>query len=142
VEKIDLAKELKPLYGAPRGRFIVVDVPKLNFLMIDGSGATFHKWKANYGGLDVSDAKWLKALEDENAKLKRLLADAMLDKIGLKELLLVRPPDVRNGPWSAAGIRWARTCGDRYRHGVPVSNYGDWNPPNDRPLAAGPGTEV
>jgi putative transposase len=51
------------------------------------SSATFYKWKAKYGGMDVSDAKRLKALEDENAKLKRLLADAMLDKVGLKELL-------------------------------------------------------
>ena len=51
------------------------------------SSATFYKWKARYGGLDVSYAKRLKALEDENAKLKRLLADAMLDKVGLKELL-------------------------------------------------------
>jgi hypothetical protein len=42
------------------------------------SGATFYKWKAEFGGLDVSEAKRLKALEDENAKLKRLLADAML----------------------------------------------------------------
>ena len=51
------------------------------------SSATFYKWKAKYGGLEVSDAKRLRALEDENAKLKRLLADAMLDKVGLKELL-------------------------------------------------------
>ena len=51
------------------------------------SSATFYKWKAKYGGLDVSDAKRLRALEDENSKLKRLLADAMLDKAGLKELL-------------------------------------------------------
>ena len=51
------------------------------------SSATFYKWKAKYGALDVSDAKRLKALEDENAKLKRLLADAMLDNVGLKELL-------------------------------------------------------
>lgn len=51
------------------------------------SSATFYKWKAKYGGLDVSDAKRLKALEDENAQLKRLPADAMLDKAGLKELL-------------------------------------------------------
>jgi len=42
------------------------------------SSATFYKWKAKYGGLEVSDAKRLKALEDENAKLKRLLAEAML----------------------------------------------------------------
>ena len=51
------------------------------------SSATFYKWKAKYGGLDVSDAKRLKALADENTKLKRLLADAMLDNVGLKELL-------------------------------------------------------
>jgi len=51
------------------------------------SGATFYKWKAKFGGLDVSEAKRLKALEDENAKLKRLLADAMLDNAGLKELI-------------------------------------------------------
>lgn len=51
------------------------------------SGATFYKWKAKYGGLDVSEARRLKALEDENAKLKRLLAEAMLDNAGLKDLL-------------------------------------------------------
>jgi putative transposase len=43
------------------------------------STATFYKWKARYGGLEVSDARRLKALEDENAKLKKLLAEAMLD---------------------------------------------------------------
>ena len=51
------------------------------------SAATLYNWKAKYGGLDVSEAKRLKALEDENAKLKRLLADAMLDAAALKELL-------------------------------------------------------
>lgn len=51
------------------------------------SGATFYKWKSKYGGLDVSEAKRLKALEDENAKLKKLLADAMLDNAALKDLL-------------------------------------------------------
>jgi putative transposase len=51
------------------------------------SSATFYKWKARYGGLDVSDAKRLKALEDENRKLEKLLAEAMLDTVGLKELL-------------------------------------------------------
>jgi putative transposase len=51
------------------------------------SSATFYKWKARYGGLDVSEAKRLKALEDENTRLKRLLADAMLDNAGLKELI-------------------------------------------------------
>ena len=43
------------------------------------SSATFFKWKAKFGGMDVSDARKLKALEDENAKLKKLLAEAMLD---------------------------------------------------------------
>lgn len=51
------------------------------------SSATFYAWKAKYGGMEVSDAKRLKALEDENAKLKRLYADAMLDNAGLRDLL-------------------------------------------------------
>jgi Transposase. len=51
------------------------------------SEATFYTWKAKYGGLEVSEARRLKALEEENAKLKRLLADAMLDNAGLKDLL-------------------------------------------------------
>ena len=51
------------------------------------SEATFYAWKAKYGGLNVSEARRLKALEDENAKRKRLLADAMLDNAGLKDLL-------------------------------------------------------
>lgn len=50
------------------------------------SSATFFKWKARFGGLDVSDARKLKALEDENAKLKKLLAEAMLDVAMLKDL--------------------------------------------------------
>lgn len=51
------------------------------------SEATIYNWKAKYGGLEVSDAKRLRALEDENAKLKRLLAEVMLDNAGLKDLL-------------------------------------------------------
>lgn len=51
------------------------------------SEATFYNWKSKYGGLEVSEAMRLRALEDENAKLKRLLADAMLDNAGLKDLL-------------------------------------------------------
>ena len=51
------------------------------------SSPTFYKWKAKFGGLDVSEARRLKALEDENAKLKRMLADAMLDNVALKDLL-------------------------------------------------------
>ena len=51
------------------------------------SEATFYNWKAKFGGMEVSDAKKLRALEAENAKLKRLLADAELDKLMLKEVL-------------------------------------------------------
>jgi len=51
------------------------------------SDATFYNWKAKYSGVTVSEARWLKELETENAKLKRLLADAELDKAALKGLL-------------------------------------------------------
>ncbi len=50
------------------------------------SSATFFKWKAKYGGLDVSEARRLKMLTDENRKLKKLLAETMLDNAMLKEL--------------------------------------------------------
>ena len=50
------------------------------------SSATFFRWKAKFGGMDVSDARKLKQLEDENGKLKRLLAEAMLDITMLKDL--------------------------------------------------------
>lgn len=50
------------------------------------SSATFFKWKSKFGGMNVSDARRLKALEDENARLKRLLAEAMLDNAMLKDL--------------------------------------------------------
>jgi putative transposase len=49
--------------------------------------ASVYQWKAKFGGMDVSEAKRLRALEDENAKLKRMLADAMLDNVALKDLL-------------------------------------------------------
>jgi putative transposase len=51
------------------------------------SPATFYKLKARYDGMDLSDTKRLKQLEDENAKLKRLVADVMLDNVVLKDLL-------------------------------------------------------
>ena len=51
------------------------------------SEATLYNWKAKYGGMDVSDAKRLRSLEDENRKLKKLLAELMLDQAALKELL-------------------------------------------------------
>jgi putative transposase len=50
------------------------------------SEATFYKWKSKFGGMDVSDAKRLKSLEDENAKLKKLLAETMLDNAILKDI--------------------------------------------------------
>ena len=50
------------------------------------SEATFYKWKAKFGGLEVSEAKRLRTLEDENAKLKKLLAEAMLDIAVLKDI--------------------------------------------------------
>ena len=66
------------------------------------SSATFYAWKAKYGGMDVSDAKRLKALEEETAKFKRLYADAMLDNTVLKDSLgkmydLPRPGKARVG---------------------------------------------
>ena len=51
------------------------------------SAATFYKWKAKFGGMDLSDARRLKTLEQENSRLKRLLAEAELDKAILKDLL-------------------------------------------------------
>jgi putative transposase len=50
------------------------------------SSATFYKWKAKYGGLEVSEARRLKVLEDENRRLKKLLAEAMLDNAMLKDV--------------------------------------------------------
>jgi len=51
------------------------------------SDATFYKWRSKYGGMEVADAKRLKALESENAKLKKLLAEQMMDVATLKEML-------------------------------------------------------
>ena len=51
------------------------------------SDATFYKWRSRYGGMEVSEAKRLKALEEENAQLKRLLAESMLDVSTLREML-------------------------------------------------------
>ena len=50
------------------------------------SSPTFYKWKAKYGGMDVSEARRLKVLETENARLKKLLAEAMLDNAMLKDV--------------------------------------------------------
>jgi putative transposase len=51
------------------------------------SDASYYKWKAKFGGMDVSDAKRLRALEEENSKLKRLLADALLDNAAVKDVV-------------------------------------------------------
>ena len=63
------------------------------------SEATLYNWKAKYGDMDVSDAKRLRSLEDENRKLKKLLAESMLDQAALKELLTKKwygpPPSAR-----------------------------------------------
>jgi putative transposase len=78
------------------------------------SSPTFYKWKAKYGGMDMSEARRLKALEDENAKLKRMLADSMLDNVALKNLL-GKSGDVRcassGGGAPAVGLRDERTAG-------------------------------
>ncbi len=68
------------------------------------SDATFYKWRSKYGGMEVSDARRLKTLESENAKLKRVLAEQMMDVVTLKEMLgknfrgLVRGDVPRTGP--------------------------------------------
>ena len=63
-------------------------LPTAELCRKDGlSPATFYKLKAKFGGMDLSDTKRLKQLEDENAKLKRLVADVMLDNVVLKDLL-------------------------------------------------------
>ncbi len=74
----------------------------------DQFGRVSHAWKAKFGGMDVSEAKRLKALEDENAKLKRLLADAMLDASVLKDLP-AKNGDARRCPGSRRHVSRAST---------------------------------
>ena len=78
------------------------------------SSATFYKWKAKYGGLEVSDAKRLKTLEDENGRLKRMVADTMRDNAALKDLL-GKSGDTRgatgSGDVSAPDFRDERAAG-------------------------------
>jgi putative transposase len=62
------------------------------------SEATLYNWKSKFGGMDVSEAKRLKQLQDENGKLKKLLADAMLDNAALKDLL-------SKNVWSAPSVQ-------------------------------------
>ncbi len=73
------------------------------------STATFYAWKAKYGGMDVSEARRLKALEDENTKLKKLLADAMLDNVALKDLL-AKNSDARHPARSGCSSGWRSGC--------------------------------
>ena len=88
------------------------------------STATFYGWKAKFGGMEVSEAKRLKQLEDENAKLKRLLADAMLDNAALKDLMTQKNSDARR---QARGCRPSRVrLRDERAPGVP---------PDPRPIA-------
>ncbi|WP_132896266.1 IS3 family transposase [Sphingomonas sp. PP-CC-3A-396] len=80
------------------------------------SSATYYAWKAKFGGLEVSDAKRLRALEEENGRLKRLLADTMLDNAGLKDLLfkkMVTPAAKREAVahlQAALGMSERRAC--------------------------------
>jgi len=67
------------------------------------SEATLYNWKAKYGGMDVSEAKRLRMLEDENRKLKKLLAESMLDNSALKELLA-------KNVWSAPALQGFSFC--------------------------------
>jgi putative transposase len=66
------------------------------------SEATLYNWKAKFGGMEVSEAKRLKALEEENAKLKKLLADQMLEEAALRELL-------GKNVWSAPSVQGSRS---------------------------------
>jgi putative transposase len=70
------------------------------------SEATFYSWKSKFGGLDVSDARRLKGLEDENRRLKKLLAESMLDNAARKDLLS-KNGDARR---QAAGCRSSQEC--------------------------------
>ena len=78
------------------------------------SSATFYKWKGKYGGLEVSEARRLKALEDENSKLKKLLAEAMLDNAMLKDVASKNGDarrEARSRRSSADFLRGERTAG-------------------------------
>jgi putative transposase len=94
------------------------------------SDATFYNWKSNYGGLEVSEAKRLRVLEAENARLKRLLADAMLDNAALKDLL-GKNGDARCLP--RGGGSFARGLRDERAAGVP----GGWGGPVGCALLSG-----
>jgi putative transposase len=95
------------------------------------SDATVYKWKAKYGGMDVSEAKRLKELEDESARLKRLVADAMLDNAALKDLL-GKSGEARRK--AACG----RASGGKSREERPARVSGDWLVRDDHAVSTGP----
>ena len=95
------------------------------------SSATFYKWKAKYGGLEVSEARRLKALEDENARLKKLLAESILNEAALRDLL------GKNGE----ARRQARCCGASAGQAGSVGAAGlpdCWRGSYDDPLSIAP----
>lgn len=75
------------------------------------SSAAFYKWKAKFGGLDVSEARRLRSLQEENSRLKKLLAEAMLDNVVLKDLASKIFPKTGREPNPDADNR--RICSDR-----------------------------
>src|SRR6187200_3074019 len=96
------------------------------------SDASIYNWKASFGGMDVSEARRLKSLEDENARLKRLLADAMLDNAALKDLLQ-KNSDARR---QARGCRASRShLRDERASGVSGYPGGSQDDPVQSPAA-------
>lgn len=94
--KVPAARALKGLTEADRIQKQIIKVLKEHAAGMSASDlcrkhgisdATFYKWRSRYGGMEISDARKLKALEEENRKLKKLLAESMLDASTLKEML-------------------------------------------------------
>ena len=102
------------------------------------SEATFYNWKAKYGGMEVSEARRLKALEDENAKLKKLLAEQMLDAAALREAH--HTTEQQKASWRYyRGVRstgnerltttiWTRQKADSFRRSRAIASYGMFHP--------------
>ena len=90
------------------------------------SEQTYHRWRNQYGGMKANDAKRLKELEQENARLKKLLAEAELDKAMLKELETSNP-----GPSSTSGSR--SSIGSGSPNATPAGSSASTGPPSARP---------